>query len=330
METVSSAKELLLCSHVTKYLPQNCKWWSNYIYHFSHITNIASILNDGILCSRNQVNKKKIENLNDNASSDVISGTVEEYKDYVRFYFRPLTPTQFHNEGIRAKVEITELGAHCPVPVFLLFDTEILDEPNVYFSYESLASHHYVPIHQGVEELAEAPFNYIYHNDSTFGLDGSQIRKHRQAEIVVKNHCNLDYLQRIVCRTKAEADTLKHLLDDFARLEYQDMICYIDDGTFDTKDSNTIFHGDFLKIFEVYQSKSHLIVDFNRKDSYSRNIDIRWFDRGGEICSFARENYIISANQLSINMNDFILKRDQVELAIKLDGNLIYCNSINL
>ena len=37
----------------------------------------------------------------DNASQSVISVTMDDAKDYARLYFRPLTPTQFHNEGYK-------------------------------------------------------------------------------------------------------------------------------------------------------------------------------------------------------------------------------------
>ncbi|MCR8848155.1 DUF4433 domain-containing protein [Rossellomorea sp. SC111] len=331
METVNSAKELLLSSSVTKHLPQGCEWWSKYIYHFSHITNIAYILNDDLLRSRNQVVKLKDENLNDNASGEVILGTEEMYKDYVRFYFRPLTPTQFHNEGIRASTQITALGAHCPVPVFLLFDTEILDEPNVFFSFESLASHYYVPLYQGVRSLANAPFHYIYHNESTYNLDGNQIRKHRQAEIVIKDQCNLHHLKRILCRTKAEADTLKSLLNFVAYSKYNDKICYIDQGVFDTGDINTIFHGDYLKILDIEQCKSHMLIQLNRNDYHPRNIQILWSDRGGnQICHFNKENYLINSNYFKITMNTFLDSHDFVNVMLKLDGHLVYCNDFYL
>ncbi len=334
MEKVNSAKQLLLGSQVKKHLPQGCEWWSKYIYHFSHITNIASILNNDLLKCRNKVKEISDKNLNDNASREVIGGTEEEYKNYVRFYFRPLTPTQYHNEGIRAKHEITDLDAHCPVPVFLLFDTAMLDEPNVFFSYESLASHYPVPLYQGVEKLAEAPFHYIYHNESTYNLDGTQIRKHRQAEIVIKDQCDLQYLKKIVCRTKAEADTLMSLLDFYAFVEYGDMICYIDQGTFDTKDPKNIFHGNYLKILELQQSKSNVKVIFNKVDYSPRNIYIRWSDRKGNfICNFVRGNYVLAnnktGNELRVSMEDFLMRHDFVKVELKLDGHLIYCNEFH-
>ncbi|BCC57934.1 TPA: DUF4433 domain-containing protein [Bacillus cereus] len=331
MVTVISCKKLLQSPDVVNSLPYGCKWWSKYIYHFSHVTNIASILNDGLLRCRNQVKEIKNENLNDNASSNVIDGTEEKYKDYVRFYFRPLTPTQYHNEGIRAKNEITNLDAHNPVPIFLLFDTAILDEPNVFFSYESLASRHHVSLYHGFEKLAEAPFHYIYHNESTFNLDGPQIRKHRQAEVVIKDQCNLKYLQKIVCRTKAEADTLKSLLNVTAFNKYNNKICFFNQGTFDTRDVTTMFYDDYLQVLDVQQSKSNLIVKFNKVDKHSRDVDIKWFSKEGKkICEFVKKDYAHNSNRLNITMGDFLISHDLVKVILKLDGRLIYFNRFNL
>ena len=71
-----------------------------YAYHYTDATNAKNILTEGFLYSRQQVVARNLMR-NDNASSGVISHTVDSSKDYVRFYFRPLTPTQFYNEGYK-------------------------------------------------------------------------------------------------------------------------------------------------------------------------------------------------------------------------------------
>jgi hypothetical protein len=53
----------------------------------------------------------------DNASRNVMANTDPYVRDFVRLYFRPQTPTQYRNEGIRPK-NMRELESHCPVPVF--------------------------------------------------------------------------------------------------------------------------------------------------------------------------------------------------------------------
>ena len=81
-------------------------WWPNFIFHYSDVTNITSILNSGILYSREQASQKGLMT-NDNASDAVIGGTNESLKKYVRFYFGAKTPTQFQNEGIKPKINIS-------------------------------------------------------------------------------------------------------------------------------------------------------------------------------------------------------------------------------
>lgn len=60
----------------------------------------------------------------------------------VRFYFRPLTPTQYHNEGFKHPLlrYCHDLNANVPVPVFFLFDlNSLLQLPDTQFSEQSLA-----------------------------------------------------------------------------------------------------------------------------------------------------------------------------------------------
>lgn len=331
MLTYTSSKQVLQSTAVKQHLPEGCKWWSNYIYHFSHITNIASILNDDLLKCRNQVHTEENNYVNDNASGEVMDGTFYEYKDYVRFYFRPLTPTQYHNEGIRAKNEITGLGAHCPVPVFLLFDPALLDEKDVYFSYESLASHYPVPKYQGVDNLIHAPFNYIYHYGSTYGLNGSQIIKHRHAEVVVKDECNLNFLQKIICRNQPEAATLRALLSPNAFAKYEDKIVVLGEDTFDTEDENTMFRPDFLKILSVEQRRKSFKIKFSKRNSYARNLEINWWNENdNHICNFINSNFKSLDTNLQgdyeLNLFENLKSLDVVKVEIRLDGSLIYFN----
>ncbi len=72
------------------------------------------------LLSRRQLEKSG-KLLTDIAGPEIIESTPDEWKRFVRLYFRPRTPTQYRNEGIRPKGSL-KLGAHCPVPVIFLFD----------------------------------------------------------------------------------------------------------------------------------------------------------------------------------------------------------------
>lgn len=75
-----------------------------YLYHFTDIENLISIIESSSICSREYAIENNLMK-NDNASSEVIHKTSSVNKNFVRLYFRPKTPTQFHNEGIKSMGE---------------------------------------------------------------------------------------------------------------------------------------------------------------------------------------------------------------------------------
>ena len=97
----------------------NLGWWQKYVYHFTDVQNAARILTDGIIyCRAEAVRRGRM--VVDNASPEIIAQTRTEFTRFVRLYFRPRTPTQFRNEGIRPRTARV-LGSHCPVPILFLF-----------------------------------------------------------------------------------------------------------------------------------------------------------------------------------------------------------------
>jgi hypothetical protein len=128
-----------------KTLPQRVRlgsaqsWWPQFVFHFTHLDNAVSALERDCLYSRHQMEVWNIP-FWDSASPEMIGRTNEQDKDFVRFFFRPRTPTQYRNEGIRAQSDI-EMNAHCPVPIFLLFDSvDLLTRANCSFTNRSIAT----------------------------------------------------------------------------------------------------------------------------------------------------------------------------------------------
>ena len=118
----------------------NNKWWPKCFFHFTDVHNAVGILIDGkILSRRDALAHGRM--LSDNASNRVISNTDEETLKFARLYFRPRTPTQFHNEGYKPKlVRDQEINASCPVPVFILLDSaKVLELDDVYFVEKGMA-----------------------------------------------------------------------------------------------------------------------------------------------------------------------------------------------
>ena len=117
----------------------NLNWWPRYVYHFTDIHNAVNILKERYLYSRAEAQQFGLMKV-DNASPAVIQQTQSAHLEYVRLYFRPLTPTQYRNEGIRPIGRRELEGAHCPAPVYFCFDTfEILAMDETHFSDGNIA-----------------------------------------------------------------------------------------------------------------------------------------------------------------------------------------------
>ncbi|AFZ11495.1 hypothetical protein Cri9333_0544 [Crinalium epipsammum PCC 9333] len=96
-------------------------YWKGYIYHFTHVENAASILQSEKLHSRNGCNK-----FSDSAGAGLIAHTSNDVKNFARFYLRPKTPTQWHNEGLGKRQG--QIHALCPVPIFFRLNlSHVLD-----------------------------------------------------------------------------------------------------------------------------------------------------------------------------------------------------------
>ena len=200
-------------------------WWPKYAYHFTDVTNMISILSSGTLFSRAQATGRGVMQ-NDNASKQVIDITETRTTSYVRFYFRPLTPTQYYNEGYK-HLQLRYYGdqnANIPVPVFLVFDLEcLLKNDRILFSPLSQAGYGN-PLFKGEEDFSKLPFDKIYSN----GWCEDDTIKYRHAEILCPDCYAIDdSLRMILCRNECEKSTLLNMLfaeDMKAYYKYKDLI----------------------------------------------------------------------------------------------------------
>ncbi len=176
------------------------------------MSNVVEILKLEHLYSRSEL-KSRGESFADSASSEVIKQTSEKWKDSVRFYFRPQTPTFYNVEGLRPK-DRQKFGVQCPMPVYLLFDFEnIICHRDSRFSNGNLAASD-AHISSTSSEFEKLPFQRIYHVGSIPEEQKRAIVFHRNAEVIVPKEVGLEHLKRIWCRSEAERDTLRHLLGE--------------------------------------------------------------------------------------------------------------------
>ena len=241
-----------------KYKYDARSWWPNFVFHYATLENAISILESGALYSRdNAVNRGLLSS--DSASSSVLARTSSTYKSYARLYFRPKTPTQYSNEGIRPRQAFVH-GAHCPVPVFLLFNSRaVLTRASTRFSKGSLAGNNPGRVGTTASFFEKLPFNEIYHNSWVPDQKKRAIIASRHSEVIVPDHLDLESLQYIWCRSEAEKETLISLLSEiqqdqwgnkifhgkkydlfFSRWSYVDQVTLDEDGARFTLNRNTI------------------------------------------------------------------------------------------
>lgn len=232
-------------------------WWPRFAYHNTDITNAVSILDSGKLYSRIDAEEFGIMK-NDNASRQVIDMTQTEATSCVRFYFRPLTPTQYYNEGYKhPKLRYhDDENANMPVPVFLLFNLEkLLSLPNVKFSETKRSGYGGSPLKSGVEEFAKLDFDKIYDNS----FDNFTITKdYRHAEIQHPTAMEIDTcIEKIICRNTIEKTTLLNMLSQrnplsFNKYKHLVAIC---------KEDMFVNNGLFIKDCRYYNKS--LVISFS-------------------------------------------------------------------
>ncbi|MEK4930321.1 DarT ssDNA thymidine ADP-ribosyltransferase family protein [Bacillus sp. FSL K6-1338] len=287
------------------------KWWTNYIFHFTNINNAVEILKQKRLCSRQKALSEGLM-VTDNASRDVIAITEEKRKQYVRFYFRPRTPTQFHNEGFKSVNQKEHLNAHCPVPVFFLFDSlAMLSRTDSYFTYGNLARN--PDVYCKSEDFRGMPFQNVYHDQWHYE---DQITFNRHAEVIIPNECDLNDLKYVVCRSQAEKETLINVYNDFSANT-------IDSYKVLVKPSLHLFFRKWFYIDKVTLSEQCIVFEFNKGENRHAEYDFCCeFEKTdtGEVKVWRDPNFN-PGNSLKLNFKN---GHHQYILSVYIDGHLAY------
>ncbi|MEQ8674637.1 MAG: DarT ssDNA thymidine ADP-ribosyltransferase family protein [Aggregatilineales bacterium] len=295
--------------------------WPHFLFHFTDVTNVAEILKRNELLSRYQLENNS-QKFVDAASSEIISGTANKWKDHVRFYFRPRTPTLFRNEGIRPKPSIQLRDAHCPLPVYLLFDIEpILCDASSAFSTGNLASPRTF-VYTAASDFKKLPFDLIYHDGAFSPTERDTIILHRQAEVIIPQRIGLENLRYIWCRSEAERETLRSLLPNPIWHEWQNSIYF--------NAEHNLFFRYWAYVTKVTLSRTKIVFNFNLPSNVS---DIEPFDIVAQVTdlnsekmySFQRETGTVH-NTVYLNIEDMT---DTSHYSVKLfiDNHLAYANT---
>ena len=290
-------------------------WWHEFLFHYTDISNVISILNSGKLYSRNKALVLGLMK-NDNADDDVIGNTGLSAKDYVRFYFGALTPTQYHNEGFKPRTNIHH-NAHCPVPVFLLFDfVKLLARDDSSFSSGNIAATN-AKIYTDIKALDQLEFEKIYHRG--YIQDDNQ-KRHitycRHAEVLIPDEINIDEaLQNIIVRSEAEKETLLYHLDEVSRQKYAAKIRVWTTG---------LFYADRFYIENIS------LIDDIFSMSFSKTTHEK-FDFVFTVTNHdTNQSYTIESLQVSMESKNVTFKikpeyvSNNISLKITIDGSLAY------
>ncbi|MBW1678253.1 MAG: DUF4433 domain-containing protein [Deltaproteobacteria bacterium] len=203
--------------------PRGLHWWPKYLYHSTDVHNASGILKSGYLYSRAEAQKQGLM-IVDNASPEIIDHTDLASLRNARLYFRPRTPTQYNNEGIRP-LNNRSLNAHCPIPIFLCFDAlKVLSLDETRFSDGNMASQK-ASCSDAREFYLRIPFEHVFH-EGPFSEDArDSIIFHRHAEVLVPNSLQIDnFLRYIICRSTAERQTFLALLSNRIPRKWKDNI----------------------------------------------------------------------------------------------------------
>ena len=223
--------------HIQTWSPQlgNLDWWPRYVYHFTDVCNAASIIKTGHLYSRAEAQRLGLMQV-DSASPEIIGQTQSEHLHYVRLYFRPRTPTQYRNEGIRPIDRREFGGAHCPIPVYFCFDALlVLGHDETEFSDGNMGSD-WARHSDQRDFFLSIPFELVFHHGRIPRQARNEVVFHRNAEVLVPNRLSLTPgIRFIACRSAAERQTLLHLLPPTLRRSWTGRIRLGEQALFERK-----------------------------------------------------------------------------------------------
>jgi hypothetical protein len=255
------------------------KHWPTRLYHHAPLENAVEILREGCLRSRKDVNNTHPRDV---AAPGVIDSATFAH-DYVRLYFRPKTPTQYHIEGIRKKNEC-QYGDETHAPVLIMFSLDakyILERDDVVFSDKNMQLDR---ANTGNEEVffSSIPFGKVFSEGGTGG--DRSITEARCAEVMTASPLPLsECLREIFFRSEPERDTLLHALGDH-RDGWVDK-CFVSDAL-------KLFEKNFTFVQEVSLTPEGLTFAFNeRRDRKSLHVKATVScPQNGLVISFTNED----------------------------------------
>ncbi len=181
--------------------------------HTTDFDNFISIYRSGFLKSRIQLIKENHEFKN-NAENDVLAHTSDYIKSKLRFYYRPITPT-----NISAYLNHKQTR-----PVMLVFDKQLIFNDNAIFSNGCCASY-------STDTTATAKQALSYNWEEIFSkgpFDNTNIfmKNHRNAEFLLPSPLSLNSATKIYFRNIEDYNEACKIFGKDERFEHNRLMFY--------------------------------------------------------------------------------------------------------
>ncbi|MBE7706212.1 MAG: DUF4433 domain-containing protein [Cyanobacteria bacterium SIG30] len=282
-------------------------------FHTTSFENFVEIMTCKKIFSRAELQKAGIK-FSDIALDDVIDKTRQPIKNYVRFYFREKTPTNYDNEGIKPKSVLeleTNFKAHSPNPVIMIFDHNIaFDNQNVFFARGN-ASRNKTKFTNKINQLRDFEWEQIFHNQAIIEENLKDlIINMRNAEIMYPNFISIDKIVKIIFRNVCDYERAIYLFGKDDRFVVDDK--YFFNDWLSVKESSLIKNNDNLKLklcFNLGRNMSkyklsnfeHKIIIF-KGDKIVKKGYVKDIDKRVEYSSFAYPK--IADIEIDLNLKD--------------------------
>ena len=291
-------------------------WWPDRLFRFEPVEAAVDILEGGKFLSRAEATRSGQLKF-DSASPEIILSTYEHWKEYVRLYFRPRSPTQYSSEGFRSAGTYAH-GALCPMPiVFVLDAADILTRAETICSNGNLAAS--AETGSDASFLRKIPFETVYHDTWFDPFHRSTVIFHRQAEVIIPNTLDLSPVRYIGCRTQAEYETFLHLLSPKTRKYWAPKI-----GS-GTKGNLHFRKWNFVE--QATLSQSQIVFQFNPscpdRGPFKMRLEITYKAAGKR--AYWEKDYQIDDSVLKFNTSNLRIRGDY-SIRFTIDGRIAYAN----
>ncbi|MDY0277468.1 MAG: DarT ssDNA thymidine ADP-ribosyltransferase family protein [Acholeplasma sp.] len=226
------------------------------LFHMTDINNLKRIIKDGMLYSRLHPRNSSII---DSANPNVIQHTREEFKNYVRFYYKEKTPTYYNMEGIL----LEKTQGHIPIPCLLVFSLEATKLKHSRFSDGNASSIHtttYDTVSSILDgQIYEIPWDKILSRGYYESIDFAEETRIRNAEYLIKDEVSLGFVKRIIFRSQCELDLALKTCPDLISYHIEHDFSYFNNaGFFSSRSRQTGYN---IRLFF-----EHIVVSYFEKN----------------------------------------------------------------